>query len=192
VTPPRIGLIDCKDSFTYNLAAYIRDCGGDVTVISSDDITTVHPDIFDKLLLSPGPGLPDEIQGLTELIRSCALRKPILGVCLGMQAIVMAFGGKLEKVPVIYHGTATDIRVLEEDNYLFQGLPDVFSGGRYHSWCASRDFLPDILRVTCVAQDGVIMGVRHKDADIQGIQFHPESIMTPDGKHMIRNWVQHN
>lgn len=185
-----IVIIDNYDSFTYNLAHLVRELGADVTVFRNDQFELPQLEAFDKIILSPGPGIPSEAGLLLDVIRTYAGRKPMLGVCLGHQAIGEVFGGKLSNLSDVYHGVATDGTVLDHSaTSLFAGLPDRVTIGRYHSWVVSKDGFPDCLEITAESDEGQIMGLRHRDYDIQGIQFHPESVLTPDGRQMIANWL---
>ena len=185
-----IVIIDNYDSFTYNLAHLVRELGAAVTVFRNDQFELPQLEAFDKIILSPGPGIPSEAGLLLDVIRTYAGRKPMLGVCLGHQAIGEVFGGKLSNLSDVYHGVATDGTVLDHSaTSLFAGIPDRVTIGRYHSWVVSKDGFPDCLEITAESDEGQIMGLRHRDYDIQGIQFHPESVLTPDGKQMIANWL---
>lgn len=184
----KIAIIDNYDSFTYNLSHLVKEVGADVTVLRNDQFQLEELDAFDKILLSPGPGIPEEAGLLLDVIRTYAGRKPILGVCLGEQAIGEAFGGKLTNLTEVYHGIQSPIQILA-DNYLFNGLPKEILVGRYHSWVVDTEGFPECLEITAVSREGYIMALRHKTMDVQGIQFHPESVLTPDGKQMIRNWL---
>lgn len=185
-----IVIIDNYDSFTYNLAHLVRELGAAVTVFRNDQFELPQLEAFDKIILSPGPGIPSEAGLLLDVIRTYAGRKPMLGVCLGHQAIGEVFGGKLSNLSDVYHGVATNVTVLDHSaTSLFAGLPDRVTIGRYHSWVVSKDGFPDCLEITAESDEGQIMGLRHRDYDIQGIQFHPESVLTPDGKQMIANWL---
>ena len=145
---------------------------------------------FDKILLSPGPGIPSEAGLLLDVIRTYAGRKPILGVCLGEQAIGEVFGGKLTNLNEVFHGIQSPVKIIASD-YLFEGLPQEIPVGRYHSWVVDREGFPESLEITAISQEGYIMALRHKKLDIHGIQFHPESVLTPNGKQMISNWIHH-
>lgn len=185
-----IVIIDNYDSFTYNLAHLVRELGAAVTVFRNDQFELPQLEAFDKIILSPGPGIPSEAGLLLDVIRTYAGRKPMLGVCLGHQAIGEVFGGKLSNLSDVYHGVATDGTVLDHSaTSLFAGLPDRVTIGRYHSWVVSKEGFPDCLEITAESDEGQIMGLRHRDYDIQGIQFHPESVLTPDGRQMIANWL---
>ena len=183
-------LLDNYDSFTYNLRHVLLELGVDTDVCRNDKISLDEVEIYDKILLSPGPGIPSEAGLLLPLIERYAPTKSILGVCLGEQAIGEVFGAKLLNLKDVYHGVCSDIRVLAKD-VLFEGLEPGFRAGRYHSWVVSEDGFPECLEITAVdAEDGYIMGIRHREYDVRGIQFHPESVLTPQGKRIIENWVK--
>lgn len=192
-----IALIDNYDSFTYNLVQLVEQAGARVTVLRNDRFALPDLADYDKLLLSPGPGIPSEAGLLLPVIKTYASSKPILGVCLGEQAIGEAFGAKLCNLSDVFHGVQTEISLPSPqhpelaDDYLFDGLPPRMAVGRYHSWVVSRDGLPDTLAVTAVSDEGLIMGLRHRTLDVHGIQFHPESVLTPLGERIIRNWIGH-
>ncbi len=186
----KIVLIDNYDSFTYNLFQYLEEEGAQVTVVRNDKfrIEELHP--YDKIVLSPGPGIPSEAGLLEEVIRTYAPTKPILGICLGEQAIGEVFGGKLYNLPQVFHGVQTPAHIVADD-YIFQSLPADIQVGRYHSWVVMNEGLPPCLEVTAVSDEGQIMALRHTTYDVHGIQFHPESILTPEGRRMIHNFVAH-
>lgn len=186
----KIVIIDNYDSFTYNLSHLVKELGAEVTVLRNDCFQLKDLEAYDKILLSPGPGIPQEAGLLLEVIRTYVGKKPILGVCLGEQAIGEVFGGKLTNLSEVYHGIQSPIRITASD-YLFEGLPEEIPVGRYHSWVVDRENFPDTLEITAVSQEGYIMAIRHKNFDIRGIQFHPESVLTPDGKRIISNWLNH-
>lgn len=186
----KILVIDNYDSFTYNLVQYLQELDADVTVKRNDKIDLDEVADFDKIVLSPGPGLPDEAGLLKEIIKVYAPTKSILGVCLGQQAIAEVFGGSLVNLKSVYHGVASDIELINFDEALFKDLPKILSVGRYHSWVVAKD-LPDELIPTSIDAQGEIMSLRHRDFDVRGVQFHPESVLTPDGKTILRNWVEH-
>ena len=185
-----IVLIDNYDSFTYNLAHLAREAGARVSVLRNDRFDLPDLAAFDKILLSPGPGIPSEAGLMPEVIRRYAARKPILGICLGEQAIGEAFGGTLVNLEEVFHGVQTPCRVTADD-YLFAGLPDTFPVGRYHSWVVDAATLPDSLECTAVSPEGQVMALRHRSLDVRGLQFHPESVLTPDGAGILRNWLNH-
>lgn len=185
----RIVIIDNYDSFTYNLAHAVRQLGADVTVYRNDRFTVSQLESFDKILLSPGPGIPSEADLLLQVINAYAGWKSMLGVCLGHQAIGEVFGARLVNLPEVYHGVATEGTQFGNDP-IFRGLPSRLMMGRYHSWVVDRAQFPDCLEVTAVSDDGCIMGLKHKHYDIHGIQFHPESVLTPDGLCILQNWIE--
>ena len=187
----RICIIDNYDSFTYNLAHLVREAGAEVTVYRNDQFHMEQLEEFDKLILSPGPGIPEEAGLLLEVIRCYAFRKPLLGVCLGHQAIGQVFGAQLVNLSHVYHGVATPIRITHPDDYLLAGLSPTLEVGRYHSWVVSDEGLPNCLEVTSTSEEGLIMSLRHKELDVRGLQFHPESVLTPCGKQLIENWLRH-
>ncbi|MBO7417593.1 MAG: aminodeoxychorismate/anthranilate synthase component II [Bacteroidaceae bacterium] len=187
-----IVIIDNYDSFTYNLAHLLKELGAHVEVKRNDQFEMDDLKQFDKIILSPGPGIPSEAGLLLDVIKTYAASKPILGVCLGEQAIGQVFGGKLTNLKDVFHGVQSPAFLLKaNDNYLFEGLPDVITVGRYHSWVVDHDGFPATLTITAVSNEGHIMALRHKEFDVQGIQFHPESVLTPDGRTIISNWLNH-
>ncbi len=189
-----IAIIDNYDSFTYNLVQLVEQAGARVTVLRNDRFALPDLAAYDKLLLSPGPGIPQEAGLLMPVIRTYAATKSILGVCLGEQAIGEAFGAQLCNLSDVFHGVQTEISLDGPgvaDDYLFDGLPRRLAVGRYHSWVVSREGLPDTLDVTAVSDEGLIMGLRHRTLDVHGIQFHPESVLTPLGERIIHNWTNH-
>lgn len=186
----KILVLDNYDSFTYNLVQLVNsNIDDEVDVYRNDKISIEDIGKYDKILLSPGPGVPDEAGILKELINTYADTKDIFGVCLGLQAIAEVFGGTLSNLPRMYHGIATNITVLKDDP-IFTDVPKVFKAGRYHSWVAERQSLPDILEITAEDDDKNVMALRHKDYKIAAVQFHPESILTPEGNQMIKNWLE--
>ena len=186
----KIVIIDNYDSFTYNLSHLIKEIGAEVTVIRNDQFTLNQLERFDKIVLSPGPGIPSEAGLLLNVIKTYKGRKPILGVCLGHQAIGEVFGGTLENLSDVFHGVATEGTQFSND-YIFDSLPKRITMGRYHSWVVSRENFPTCLEVTAVSDEGQIMALKHKNYDIHGIQFHPESVLTPEGKTILRNFIDH-
>lgn len=184
----KIVIIDNYDSFTYNLSHLIKEIGADVTVIRNDQFALSQLMPFDKIVLSPGPGIPSEAGLLLDVIKTYAGKKPILGVCLGHQAIGEVFGGQLENLSDVFHGVATEGTQFSND-YIFEGLTKRITMGRYHSWVVSRENFPSCLEVTAVSDEGQIMALKHKNFDIHGIQFHPESVLTPEGKTMVKNFI---
>ena len=181
-------IIDNYDSFTYNLSHLLKELGADVTVVRNDRFRLEDLEQFDKIVLSPGPGIPSEAGLMPQVIKSYAGRKPILGICLGHQAIGEAFGARLLNIGNVVHGVATPAHITVQD-YLFKGLPKDIEVGRYHSWVVDDKELPQCLEVTSRSDDGYIMSLRHREFDIRGIQFHPESVLTPQGKTIINNWL---
>lgn len=186
----KILVFDNYDSFTYNLVHLV------------EKITDVKPDVFrndaisleeagkyDRIILSPGPGIPEEAGSLLALIKKYASSKPILGVCLGHQAIGEAFGAKLINLDTVYHGVATKMLQTENRSLLFKGLEDAFDAGRYHSWIIDKRTLPNSFEITAEDENGYVMAMQHKEYDLQTVQFHPESVLTPDGELMLRNWL---
>lgn len=185
----RVVIIDNYDSFTYNLAHLVKQLGAKVEVFRNDQFTLNQLERFTKIILSPGPGIPEEAGLLMDVIRTYAGRKPMLGVCLGHQAIAEVFGGKLVNLKEVYHGIATEGTQFGNDP-IFSGLPKRIVMGRYHSWVVDRAGFPDCLEVTAMSDDGQIMALRHRNYNIHGIQFHPESVLTPEGTTIVRNWLQ--
>lgn len=181
-------IIDNYDSFTFNLAHLIKELGTEVDVVRNDQFELPALERYDKIVLSPGPGIPSEAGLLLDVIRTYAGKKPMLGVCLGHQAIGEVFGAKLENLSEVYHGISTDCEHFSNDP-IFEGVPTHFEVGRYHSWVVSKQGFPDCLEVTAESPDGNIMALRHKDYPIHGIQFHPESVLTPLGKQIVKNWL---
>ena len=189
MTRPRILLLDNYDSFTYNLLHYVEQVSdAQVEVHRNDAIALEKVERFDKIILSPGPGLPRDAGIMPELIKSYAAQKSILGVCLGQQAIAEAFGGSLINLETVFHGIASPLQVIEED-VLFRGLPKQFRVGRYHSWTVDKEHFPAALSITATDERGGIMALRHRQYDVRAVQFHPESILTEHGLQLIRNWV---
>lgn len=186
----KVVLIDNYDSFTYNLFQYLEEEGAEVTVVRNDKFRMEDIAQYDKIVLSPGPGIPSEAGLLKPVIETYAPLKPILGICLGEQAIGEVFGGTLHNLPHVFHGVQTPAHVVKDD-YLFDGLPHDLMVGRYHSWVVQQEGLPSCLEVTALSDEGQIMALRHTSYDVHGLQFHPESILTPDGRQMIRNFVRH-
>ena len=184
----KIVIIDNYDSFTYNLSHLVKELGAEVTVLRNDQFQLEDIEAFDKIILSPGPGIPSEAGLLLNVIRQYADHKPILGVCLGHQAIGEAFGGKLENLSDVFHGVATPCHIVADDP-IFAGLNRDITIGRYHSWVVSKDSFPDCLEVTAESDEGQIMALRHRELNVHGIQFHPESVLTPDGHTMLQNWL---
>ena len=183
-------IIDNYDSFTYNLAHLVKELGAEVSVVRNDQFRLSELKPFDKIILSPGPGIPTEAGLLMYVIDAYAPVKPILGVCLGHQAIGEYFGGKLTNLSQVFHGIASIISITAPD-YIYKELPAQVQVGRYHSWVVDNEGLPDCLEVTSVSEEGQIMSLRHKQYDVRGIQYHPESVLTPEGRKIIANWLKH-
>ena len=187
-----IVMIDNYDSFTYNLVHLVKELGADITVYRNDQFKLEDLDEFDKIMLSPGPGIPEEAGLLLPVIKAYAGKKPILGICLGEQAIGESFGGTLTNLSDVFHGVQTPVTILRDnDDYIFAGMDDTIQVGRYHSWVVDRDSMPECLVVTAVSEEGQVMALTHREYDIQGIQFHPESVLTPEGKTIINNFLNH-
>lgn len=197
-------IIDNYDSFTYNLSHLVKELGAEVEVLRNDQFELEELDQYDKIILSPGPGIPEEAGLLLDVIRTYAGKKPILGVCLGEQAIGQVFGGKLTNLSDVFHGVQTEVFLNEElrmkneefcsglmpeDDYIFEGLPAKIPVGRYHSWVVDTEGFPEALAITAISPEGQVMALKHREYDIRGIQFHPESVLTPDGKAIIKNWL---
>mgnify|MGYP001210243575 CR=1 FL=1 len=181
-------VIDNYDSFTYNLVHYLEDLDCKVTVARNDQIELEAVEAFNKIVLSPGPGIPDEAGLLKSIIKKYAKTKSILGICLGMQAIGEVFGAKLKNLSTVYHGIQTKVKVNSKKELLFKNLGPEIQVGRYHSWVVEND-LPDCFEITSLDENGQIMAIRHNELDVKGVQFHPESVLTPDGKTMLKNWI---
>ena len=187
----KILVLDNYDSFTYNLVHILKQLTDyQVDVARNDEITSDEVFQYEKILLSPGPGIPDEAGIMKEVIKKYAFSKSILGVCLGMQAIAEVFHGKLFNLDKVYHGIESKIKIVSNKEKLFGNLPEELTVGRYHSWVVESHSLPQNLEVTAIDQNGNIMALRHKKLDVKGVQFHPESVMTPYGKNMLANWLQ--
>ena len=185
----KVLVIDNYDSFTYNLVHYLEDLNCDVTVVRNDKLELEDVAPFNKIVLSPGPGIPDEAGLLKAIIEKYAPTKSILGVCLGQQAIGEVFGGSLINLDEVYHGVATNVTISVDDEYIFNGLDKNIEVGRYHSWVVNAN-LPESLEATSFDANGQIMSLRHKIYDVRGVQYHPESVLTPDGKKILKNWVE--
>ncbi len=185
----KIVVVDNYDSFTYNLVHYLEALDCEVTVFRNDEIELDEIASFDKILLSPGPGIPDEAGLLKQIIRTYSKSKSILGICLGQQAIAEVFGGKLINLEKVYHGVESHIAITVDDEPLFTGIPNSITVGRYHSWSVDKSSFPSALEITSVDSNGEIMSLRHKTFDVRGVQFHPESVLTPNGKSILRNWL---
>ena len=185
----KILVIDNYDSFVYNLVHYLESLNCEVIVKRNDQLTLDEVANFDKILLSPGPGIPDEAGLLKPIIERFGATKSIFGVCLGQQAIGEVYGGTLRNLDEVYHGVATKIETTVDDALLFKGLNSSFDVGRYHSCVVAKNDFPKSLEITATDENGQIMALRHKQYDVRGVQFHPESVLTPDGMKMLENWV---
>ena len=186
----KILVLDNYDSFTYNLVQYIeRVLKKAVDVRRNDQISLEEIAIYDKILISPGPGIPNEAGITLDLIKEYGPSKSILGVCLGHQAIAEAYGGSITNLSTVYHGVTGQMKQLLDDEYLFSGVPTEFDAGRYHSWVVEHDTLPRDLEITVENDEGFIMAIRHREHDVRGVQFHPESVLTEYGGMMILNWI---
>ena len=186
----KILIIDNYDSFTYNLFQLVKQVSDDeVEVHRNDKISVEDCENYDKIILSPGPGLPDEAGNLKEIIKAYSGKKPIFGVCLGLQAIGEVFGASLKNLSRVYHGIRTEFQSTTPVDPLFKDIPERFFAGRYHSWVIDSNTLPDSLEVICVDDDGEIMGIAHKEHNTKAVQFHPESVMTDHGKEMLTNFL---
>lgn len=187
----KIALIDNYDSFTYNLVHLIEKVSDHIPiVIRNDEVVLSNLEQFDLIILSPGPGIPSEAGLLLDIIKNYALKKPMFGVCLGLQAIVEVFGGNLENLETVYHGVSTEIKVIDKNSVIFKDLKTTFKVGRYHSWIASNATFPNSFNITAVGDNNIIMAIEHKKLPIYAVQFHPESILTPDGEQMLKNVIQ--
>jgi len=186
----KILVIDNYDSFTYNLVHAIKKISGEeVKVVRNDEIDGISIELYDKIVLSPGPGIPSEAGMLKQVITTYAKSKSILGVCLGHQAIGEVFGARLLNMDRVIHGMSTPVHIVSRKTTLFKNIPDTFEAGRYHSWIIDENDIPSCLEVTCVDNANRIMSIRHKEYDVQGVQFHPESVLTPLGEKIIANWL---
>lgn len=185
----KVLVIDNYDSFTFNLVQLIGKLTNDVVVRRNDRTSLEEIDLIkpDKIVVSPGPGRPEDSKISLEVIKECGKKISVLGVCLGHQGIGISFGGKVVKAPFLMHGKTSEI--IHNGEKIYKGLPQKFQAGRYHSLVIDRDSLPADLTITAETEDGVIMGVRHKNFPIEGIQFHPESVLTPQGESLIKNWL---
>lgn len=185
----KVLVIDNYDSFTYNLVHLLQELNQAYEVVRNDKFELEYVGNFDKILLSPGPGIPKEAGLLLDVIRTYAATKSILGICLGQQAIAEVFGGTLYNMPKPLHGVATDIVIVDERELLFHGFPPDSKIGRYHSWAVDKQALPAELKITALDEDGVIMALAHRQYDVRSMQFHPESVLTDNGKVLLENWI---
>ena len=186
----KIIIIDNYDSFTYNLVHDLEDLNADVTVFRNDEFDIDELQKFDKIVLSPGPGVPKKAGLLLEVIRTYAKTKSILGICLGQQAIAEVFGGSLVNLEKVHHGVASTITIITPDDPLFHNLEKTIEVGRYHSWVVNPISFPEVLEITSIDSNNQIMSLRHRNFDVQGVQFHPESLLTPNGKQILENWLK--
>jgi anthranilate synthase component 2 len=183
-------IVDNYDSFTYNLKQIVNDYAGwETDVLKHNVINLESVQKYDKIILSPGPGVPADYKILWEIINKYSSKKSILGICLGHQAIVEAFGGKIFNLEKVYHGIKQQINILDTNDYLFSDIPSQIEAGLYHSWAVSEKKLPSCLKITAMSSNNVIMAISHKELDIKGLQFHPESYMTPFGRQILFNWL---
>lgn len=189
-TDMKILIIDNYDSFTYNIVDALRTLGTVPDVVRNDRLDLDAIEDYDKIIISPGPGIPSEAGQLPQFLERYATRKPILGICLGHQALGEYFGGQLRNLSEVYHGVSSPVDIVADD-YMFEGIDSGTQVGRYHSWVVDSEGLPESLEVIATSADGAIMAMRHRDYDVRGLQFHPESIMTPQGARMLDNWLRH-
>jgi anthranilate synthase component 2 len=187
----KILVLDNYDSFTYNLVHIIRALGHAVDIYRNDKISVEAVEKYDKILLSPGPGIPDEAGVMKQVIKEYGPSKSILGICLGHQGIGEVFGASLFNIPKVLHGVTSTVEVKDNDEYLFENVTKKFQGTHYHSWAVRAESITSELRVTAINDEGLVMGLSHTKYDVKGLQFHPESIMTPEGPKMIANWLKH-
>lgn len=189
----KILVLDNYDSFVYNLVHIIRELGfgENLDVYRNDKISIEEVEKYDKILLSPGPGIPAEAGIMLQLIEKYGPTKSILGVCLGHQAIGEVYGARLYNMPVVLHGVGTDVRIVKSDEYLFKDVPDTFQVCRYHSWAVEKNSVNGKLAITSLDENDIVMGISHTEYDVRGVQFHPESVITENGKIMMRNWLEH-
>lgn len=187
----KILIFDNYDSFTYNIVQYVEELtDGKVDIFRNDEIALEKIAEYDKIILSPGPGIPDEAGLLKAVIKEYAPTKSILGICLGLQAMAEVYGGSIENLSEVHHGIATEMTQQISDEKLYKGIPEKFEAGRYHSWIVKKDTLPECFNISSVDEEGQVMSIFHKEYDLRGVQFHPESILTPDGKLMLKNWIE--
>ena len=183
----RILVVDNYDSFVYNLVQYLAQLGADVDVVRNDQVTVEQALTYDGVLISPGPGTPEDAGACIEIVRGCAGRVPVLGVCLGHQAIAVAYGAAVTRAPELLHGKTSQVH--HTNTGVLAGLPQDFTATRYHSLAVENDTVPDVLEVTGRSESGVIMAIRHRDHAVEGVQFHPESVLTEGGHAMLANWL---
>jgi anthranilate synthase component 2 len=186
----KILVIDNYDSFTYNLVHYIEKITGNrPDVYRNNEISVEEVGRYDRIVLSPGPGIPVEAGIILEVIRKYGSTRSILGICLGHQAIGEVFGGKLINLDKVYHGVSSKIQVLTPNDPLYAGIPNEFSVGRYHSWVVAKESLPDCFTINSIDEHGLIMGISHKQYNVKGVQYHPESVLTEHGMRIMENWI---
>ncbi|WP_347174175.1 anthranilate synthase component II [Polaribacter uvawellassae] len=187
----KILILDNYDSFTYNLVHMVEDITGNLPdVFRNDEIEVEEIQRYDVIILSPGPGIPDEAGILKEVIATYAGRIPIFGVCLGLQAITEVFGGQIENMGEVFHGVATEMTIIKDDATIFKNIPSKFDAARYHSWIASKENFPSELNITAIDEDGAIQAIEHKEFNVSAVQFHPESILTEVGEQIVRNFLE--
>lgn len=186
----KILLIDNYDSFTHNIEHLITKLGFEVETIRNNEFSIDYVENFKKIIISPGPGLPNESNQIIDVVKKYYKTKSILGICLGHQAIAMAFNGKLKNLPKVYHGVSSKITILDSEEKLFKNLSNTIEVARYHSWAVDENSMSNELKTTSITNEGTIMSIKHKEYDITGIQFHPESILTPLGEQMMKNWLE--
>lgn len=187
----KVLILDNYDSFTYNLVHIIRELGGvELDIFRNDKIDIKEVEKYDKILISPGPGIPEEAGILKQVVTTYGDQKSILGVCLGHQGIAEVYGSELFNMPEVMHGISSTITVTDADDYMFKGVPSSFKGCHYHSWAVVPESISDQLKVTALDERGNIMALSHKEYDVKGLQFHPESILTENGKQMLENWLR--
>ncbi|HYG01751.1 MAG TPA: aminodeoxychorismate/anthranilate synthase component II [Chryseosolibacter sp.] len=187
----KILILDNYDSFTYNLVHVVRALGFTPDVFRNDKITTSEVSTYDKIMLSPGPGIPDEAGIMKDIIRQLGPTKSILGVCLGHQGIAEVYGAELFNIPNVLHGVTSQSEVVDDEEYLFKGISPRFQATHYHSWAVKPETIKGDLKITARNEEGLVMALRHLAYDVRGVQFHPESIMTPEGPKIIENWLKH-
>jgi len=187
----KILVLDNYDSFTYNLVHIITHLGYAVDIFRNDKISLSDVGAYDKILLSPGPGIPDEAGIMKQVVEKYGPTKSILGVCLGHQGIGEVYGARLFNIPKVLHGVTSTAEVRDRDEYLFEGVSDTFQATHYHSWAVQPESFTPVMKVTAVNNEGMVMALRHTQYDVRGVQFHPESIMTPEGPRMIENWLKY-
>ena len=184
----KVLVIDSYDSFTYNLVHYLEDLDCEIIIKRNDEINIADVTAFDKIVISPGPGIPKDAGLVKDIIKHYASTKSILGVCLGQQAIAEVYGGQLINLEDVFHGVSKPIQIAVNDESLFDGFKKTIEVGLYHSWVVNPN-LPDVLEATSFDENGNVMSLRHKTYDLKGVQFHPESVLTPKGKRLLKNWI---